>query len=79
MTVRTTSIFYHSTNTLTNTTLNIDLDPSKLPATTPFYRAEMYSNEYKFVVNTKPLFQNLPTHRNLEVSALSLDDLKSTS
>ena len=58
---------------------DVDLDPAKYPATTPFHRTDVDSNEYKFVVNTKPLFQNLPNPRNLKVSSLSLADLKSTS
>lgn len=56
-----------------------DLDISKHPATTPFHRTDVDSNEYKIIVNTKPLFRNLPDPRNLAVTALPLSDLRSTS
>jgi hypothetical protein len=67
--------------TLHSYTINriTDLDVSKHPATTPFHRTDVDSNEYKIIVNTKPLFRNLPDPRNLAVSALPLSDLRSTS
>lgn len=59
--------------------LLLDLDESKYPNSTPFHRTDVDSDEYKFVINTNPIFCNLPNPKNMTVSAMSLNDLKTTS
>jgi len=59
--------------------VHTDLDPSKHPASTPFHRTDVDTDRFKFVVNTSPLFRNLPNPGKLAVRAMTLDDLKSGS
>jgi hypothetical protein len=56
----------------------LDVDESKRPAATPFHRTDIVDDCYKFVVNTGPLFQNLPDPGKTPIRAMSMDDLKST-
>lgn len=71
--------FYPNKIRHSNLLTNTDLDQSKYPATTPFYRTDVDCNEFKFVINSQPLFCNLPNPRNLTISAMSLEELKNTS
>ena len=59
--------------------LTIDLDSSKYPNSTPFLRTDVDLDAFKFVVNTKPLFENLPKTGQINVQAMTLDDLKTSS
>ena len=60
-------------------TLTLDLDSSKYPNTTPFLRTDIDLDAFKIVVNTKPLFENLPKTGQMNVQTMTLDDLKSSS
>ena len=58
---------------------NTDLEQSKRPGTTPFYQIDINPNEYRFVVNTAPIFCNLPNPCNFLIPTMSLEKLKTTS
>jgi hypothetical protein len=47
-------------HSLINLYIHTDLDLSKHPASTPFHRTDVDTDWFKFVVNTTPLFHNLP-------------------
>jgi hypothetical protein len=63
----------------TNCRVVPDVDISKRPATTPFHRTDFDWDRFKFVVNTGPLFRNMPDPGKMPINALSLADLKSAS
>jgi hypothetical protein len=56
-----------------------DVEEAKRPATTPFHRSDVAGNYFKFVVNSGPLFRNLPDPAKTPIQAMSLADLKSSS
>ena len=58
---------------------NADLDPSKCPASTPLHRTDVDTDHFKFVINSRPLFRDLPVPGKLPVRAMTMEDLKAIS
>ena len=73
------AFFFFFLITHPTTSVVLDLHPSKYASCTPFHRTDVDTNEFKFVVHTAPLFQNLPNPNNLSVRTMSLSDLKTSS
>ena len=55
---------------------NADLDLSKCPTSTPFHHTDVDTNCFKFIINSRPLFRDLPIPRKLLVCAMMMEDLK---
>jgi hypothetical protein len=64
---------------ITHVVITADVDVSKRLAATPFHRTDIATDTYKFVVNTGPLFRDLPDPGKTPIQAMSMDDLKSSS